>query len=69
MKPSKQSLYAKQSANACERKANEHADRLEPWSLANARTYQRLMCNALADRSRVLKVYLAKRSQRQPRKG
>lgn len=68
MRPSKISLRAKRQATACERAANEHAARLEPWSPANSHTYQRLMCEALAIRSSVLKRYLAARARRQPRK-
>lgn len=62
----KESLRHKRAANATMFAAEHWAARSEPWAAGNARTYQRLMCAALRNRSNVLKAYLAERARRAP---
>ena len=61
---SKRALAARRRACAAERLATEAGRCDAPWSLGNIRTWQRVMCDALAERSRILKTYLVHRQSR-----
>lgn len=64
MTASKQALHAKHAAAGAARIADKNSTEGHPWSLANVRVWQNVMCRALDERSAIIRAYLDRRSAR-----